>query len=356
MTRLVLVAVLVARIAAASPTGPSSPAPTPNALRGPPAGFALPSDAPLLASQSSTPPSDAPPATSQNSTPPSDQPGTPENPLPPFKEEKPPSGPVKVPVASSWPRNDLPVNGWDAVAAGALGVATVVVQFGVPNPSVAKWSETGFDTWVRNGLRISSQSGRDTAALTSDFFVYTLAAAPFINAFFVAGWEHERMDIAWKLAALDAQTLLTVAFVTISLQKLTARERPFVKDCQTNPTLSECSIGSKYASFPSAHTSVAFAAVALECFHHGFLDTSHTGWGAAVCPVTAVVATGTAVLRIAADRHWATDVIAGAVLGGALGYAIPALHLAFASNKEQFAVVTPAISGSYLGLSLAGRF
>ena len=214
---------------------------------------------------------------------------------------------------------------WDGVAAGALGAATIAVQFGVPNPSVAKWSSTGFDDWVRGWLRIPSENGRNAAALTSDFFVYTLAAAPFINAFFVAGWEHERMDVAWKLAALDAETLLTVTFVTLSLQKLTARERPFVKDCQINPSLSECSIGGKYASFPSAHTSVVFAAVALECFHHGFLDTSHTGWGAAVCPVTIVVATGAAILRVAADRHSATDVITRALLGGGLGYAIPAL-------------------------------
>ena len=164
------------------------------------------------------------------------------------------------------------------------------------------------------------------------------------------------MDVAWKLAALDAETLLTVTFVTLSLQKLTARERPFVKECQTDPSLSECSIGGKYASFPSAHTSVAFAAVALECFHHGFLDTTHTGWSGAVCPVTIVVATGTAVLRVAADRHWATDVITGALLGGGLGYAIPALHLVFASNKDSTAVVTPAISSSYLGVSIAGRF
>jgi len=68
------------------------------------------------------------------------------------------------------------------------------------------------------------------------------------------------------------------------------------------------------------------------------------------------VATGTALLRVAADRHWATDVIAGAVLGGTLGYAIPALHIAFASNKDSTAVLTPAISPEYLGLSLAGRF
>ena len=262
------------------------------------------------------------------------------------------------PTAAPWPRQELPVDVlWDGVAAGVLGAATLVVQFGVPNPSQPNWtSSNGFDDWVRGWLKISSESGRNTAAFTSDVFVYTLAAAPFINAFFVAGWEHERMDVAWKLAALDAETLLTVTFVSLSLQKIIKRERPFVKDCQTNPSLSECSIGGKYASFPSAHTSVVFAAVALECFHHGFLDTSHTGWGAAVCPVTIAVATGTAILRVAADRHWATDVIAGAVLGGALGYAIPALHIAFASKKESVAVITPAISSSYLGLSIAGRF
>src|SRR4029077_11922606 len=143
------------------------------------------------------------------------------------------------------------------------------------------------------------------------------------------------MDVAWKLAALDAETLLTVTFVSLSLQKLTARERPFLEQCKTQPGLSECSIGGKFASFPSAHTSVVFAAVALECFHHGFLDTSHSGWGGAVCPVTIVVATGTAVLRIAADRHWATDVITGALLGGTLGYAIPALHIAFAGDSKK---------------------
>ena len=324
MSRVPLILLLVARSAMAWSQEPS-PAPVPDVPR---AAAAAPGDA-----------------------------GQPDvTPAVPVTAATPQTSPV-TPAVAPWPRQELPVNVlWDGVAAGVLGAATIAVQFGVPNPSVAKWSSTGFDDWVRGWIKISSDGGRTTAAITSDVFVYTLAAAPFINAFFVAGWEHERMDVAWKLAALDAQTLLTVTLVTLSLQKITARERPFVKDCQTNPSLSECSIGGKYASFPSAHTSVAFAAVALECFHHGFLDTSHTGWGAAVCPVTIVVATGTALLRVAADRHWATDVIAGAVLGGTLGYAIPALHIAFADNKDQTAIITPAVSSSYLGLSIAGRF
>src|SRR5262249_54310162 len=88
------------------------------------------------------------------------------------------------PTAASWPRQELPVNAlWDGVAVGVLGAATLVVQFGVPNPSQPKSGSTGFDDWVRGWLKISSEGGRNTAALTSDVFVFTLAAAPFVNAF-----------------------------------------------------------------------------------------------------------------------------------------------------------------------------
>ena len=241
------------------------------------------------------------------------------------------------------------------MAAGALGAATIAVQFGVPNPSVAKWSSTGFDDWVRGWLRIPSENGRNAAALTSDFFVYTLAAAPFINAFFVAGWEHERMDVAWKLAALDAETLLTVTFVTLSLQKLTAGNAPSSRIARSTLAVRVqhrrevrlVSERSHLGGVRGGGAGVLPPRIPRHLAHR---------LGAAVCPVTIVVATGTAILRVAADRHWATDVITGALLGGGLGYAIPALHLVFAENKDRTAVLTPAISSSYLGVSIAGRW
>jgi len=262
--------------------------------------------------------------------------------------------PPAAPTVEPWPKHDFSIGVWDAVASGALVAGVVTVQFGVQSPSEPKWGSTGFDDWVRGWLRIKGEGGRTAAATTSDVLVYTLAAAPFLSAFLVAGVEHERMDVAWKLAALDAETLLTALFVSLSLQKITARGRPFLPVCQSNPTYAECTSGTPNASFPSGHTTVVFAAVSLECFHHGFLETSHTGWGAAACPVTVVAATVTGILRIAADRHWATDVIAGALLGGAIGYAVPALHLAF--GEEKTAILTPSVSPSYLGLTLAGRF
>lgn len=277
-------------------------------------------------------------------------------PAKPVPAQPQPDKAAKTPEAPPWPAHGLPtVGAWDIVATGGLIGALTVVQFGVPAPTQASWAGNGFDDWVRSGLRLSGEGGRVVAGTTSDVFVFVLTAFPLLNAMLVAGAEHERWDIAWRLVVLDVETLTTATLAAISLQKMTRRERPFVQECQTNPNLSDCTPGGRYQSFPSAHTTLVFAAVALECFHHGYLDTSHTGWGAAACPATVSVATITAVLRVMADRHWATDVLAGAVLGGAIGVAIPLLHLAVAKGQTP-TVVTPAIGPGMLGLSIAGRF
>jgi membrane-associated phospholipid phosphatase len=277
--------------------------------------------------------------------------------VPPATETSAPlAATAPTPAAPAWPAHGLPTVGtWDFVATGGLVGALTIVQFGIPAPTQPKWGGNGFDNWVRNGLRLSSESGRQAASTTSDVFAYALTALPILNATLVAGAEHERWDIAWRLVLLDAETMLTATLAAVSLQHLTARERPFVQECATNPNLSDCATGSKYQSFPSGHTTLVFTAVALECFHHGYLDTAHTGWGAAACPVTVTIATMTAVLRVMADRHWATDVLAGALLGGSIGLAIPLIHIAVAKGQSP-TVVTPILSPSMMGLSVAGRW
>jgi len=290
----------------------------------------------------------------------SEQPGTAPAPTAPAEPTTPgTTGGPPAPAQPPWPAHGVPpVGTWDIVATGALAAGALTVQFAIPSPTVPKWTDqNGFDTGIRDALRVSGESGRQAMATTSDVLVYALIAAPFLNATLVAGVEHERWDVAWRLMVLDAETILVATTITLSLQKITARERPFAAECRTHPDpqSADCSLGGKYSSFPSGHTTAAFAAVALECFHHGYLDTSHTGWGAAACPVTVVAAIGTGILRIAADRHWATDIVVGATIGGLVGYAVPALHL-LGSSQEPGVVVTPTISGSSLGLTLAGRF
>jgi PAP2 superfamily protein len=238
------------------------------------------------------------------------------------------------------------------VATAALAGGLAVVDLGVPSPSQPGWTATnGFDDWVRGGLRISSPGGRTAAATTSDVLSVSLLALPFLEAFLTSGNEPGSSDLAWRKAAIDAETLLTVGIAALSIQKITARQRPYVLSCASDSSAPECSGGGRFTSFPSGHSSVAFAVVALECFHR---DELGPGWAPA-CPLAVTAATVTGVLRIASDRHWATDVLAGAALGLALGYTVPALHLALGAREAPL-VVAPAISPGFLGASLAGRF
>lgn len=72
-------------------------------------------------------------------------------------------------------------------------------------------------------------------------------------------------------------------------------------------------------SFFSGHSSLAFASATTIGFlasyrHDPMQDGSVSGMS---------LATTTGILRIVADKHWASDVIVGAVVGSSLGIAIP---------------------------------
>lgn len=98
-----------------------------------------------------------------------------------------------------------------------------------------------------------------------------------------------------------AVTVTSGAFVvgaTYGLKYLVRRERPD---------------GSGFDSFPSGHAAIAFWGAEIVRSEYGW------GWGAGAY----AVAGGVAALRLIHDKHWATDILAGAAIGfvGArLGY------------------------------------
>lgn len=76
-------------------------------------------------------------------------------------------------------------------------------------------------------------------------------------------------------------------------------------------------------SFPSGHAALAFAAAAA------YASVSHrrgaTGRGTETA-LLFTAAAATAVLRVAARRHFPTDVAAGALMGGLIGWVVPAVY------------------------------
>ena len=90
-----------------------------------------------------------------------------------------------------------------------------------------------------------------------------------------------------------------------------------------------------YGSFISGHTSGAFcAAVFLSVAYSDIYGRSK--WSKIIWITSLASAATTGFLRYDAGRHYPTDVIAGAIAGGLIGYAIPYLHKKQSKNINLF--------------------
>ncbi len=99
-------------------------------------------------------------------------------------------------------------------------------------------------------------------------------------------------------------------------------------------------------SFPSGHTSVAFTNAALLYYEYKDSNLWYAGSGF-------LFATATGILRIANNRHYTSDVLAGAGIGLASGLIVsywnPFKSVSFGKKKKTTAFVYPQI-GSQIGL------
>jgi len=78
-------------------------------------------------------------------------------------------------------------------------------------------------------------------------------------------------------------------------------------------------------SFPSGHASVAFAAAAAYASIQHRRGAARRGQRGATAVLLSAAAS-TALLRVAARRHFPTDVAAGALLGSAVGWLVPSVY------------------------------
>jgi membrane-associated phospholipid phosphatase len=191
-------------------------------------------------------------------------------------------------------------------------------------PATCRWCEPlAFDGAMRDAL-----VWRDTGR--ADWMSYTTVGG--VAAVGVA--ELRSSDDALDLAesALAAVTAGQIAKFTVG------RERPFVHFAAPGRVHEN----DDDVSFFSSHTALAFSlattAGVLASRHHDRLAPWIWGGG-----MTLAAATG--YLRIAADRHWTTDVLVGAAAGAAAGWLVPKLH-------EHDLSVVPTASG----VALTGTF
>jgi membrane-associated phospholipid phosphatase len=193
---------------------------------------------------------------------------------------------------------------------GALYVASLPLEKAwAPDP--CKWCEpTTLDRRVREALVwddvVTARGLSHTAAF---------ALSPIVTGGLVLLYTPpEAAELIDNVVPI-AEAMMATLWVTRAVKILAGRQRPYAhfgvpEDEEDN------------VSFPSGHTSRAFsvaAAAAVVAHERGYASEPYViGAGAAIG-----VAAG--YLRIAADRHYITDVVAGAALGTAVGFAVPFL-------------------------------
>ncbi|RYY09175.1 MAG: phosphatase PAP2 family protein [Cytophagaceae bacterium] len=162
-----------------------------------------------------------------------------------------------------------------------------------------------------------------------------LIFAPYLElgAVALAGVESRNDRINTLLIIAKGEAIMLAS--TFAVKYLSREERPD---------------GSDNLSFPSGHTAQAFLAASI--VHTEFRDKSQLyGIGAYA------LATSVGVLRMVNDKHWQSDVVAGA------GFGILSAHLAYLTHRNRWGRksigrdvgVVPTFYGSTPGLSITWR-
>ena len=185
------------------------------------------------------------------------------------------------------------------------------LKFGVGSAAVVL---TGvfLDQPVQEASQRSRTPGRDDFATTAQRFgaEYSWAVLGGYAVFGLAAKDREAMNVAVDgvLASLFATGIATPV-----LKFAVGRARP------------DADLGNHYftpfsnrdASFPSGHTTQAFAVASVIAAHDSHLWVKIVAYG---------IAGTVGLARIEQNEHWASDVVAGAILGTVIGNAVVILN------------------------------
>lgn len=214
--------------------------------------------------------------------------------------------------------NDLPVLGTSAVLFG-LGIWA---DGSAPNnrPFILEEVQTLDPLDINEFDRSATRRYSPQAAKISDIFMYSAVVAPLSLTLTDMG-SKEPLTVT----AMHLETLLLNGGVTYLMKNLFRRTRPFVYNDDARIPDSLRLSRTARRSFPSGHTSTAFASMVFLATVYGKMnpDSSSKNLVWAGCLATAGM---TGYLRYAAGYHYPSDILAGAALGAFAGWLVPQLH------------------------------
>lgn len=206
----------------------------------------------------------------------------------------------------------------DTISAGALFTGALVISLGGDAPA-SPWRQAGpIDEAFAHDFSLVNARARRRASVAS-YVLGGLALSMPVSDIAVALADNP--EVAANLAQVTTLSFASVTFVTSFLKYAVLRTRPNAGECQTP----SCA-ASRYRSFPSGHSSLAFTGASLSCTYH--LRVGIYGSRAAdiaACGASLALAFTTAILRMVARKHYLSDVLIGGALGVLAGWVLPSL-------------------------------
>lgn len=167
----------------------------------------------------------------------------------------------------------------------------------------------------------------DGADAASDVLLLTMLGAPFAYAGVRSGIDDgldQPADAFGRSAAVSFQALGAVMLATNVLKLVVRRPRPLTYDAGFSRE--ERFDGDARLSFPSGHTSLAFGTATVIAIM-AEREVRDPGLRAALIAGSFGAATATGYFRIAARKHFLTDVLAGAALGAGVAALVAGLQV-----------------------------
>ena len=218
-----------------------------------------------------------------------------------------------------WVRSDANRDLYNGVAFALIGGA---VSLG--GNAGQRWSAVNsFDDNARSDFRLKKPGARRRADLASDItLVSSLAVLPVLSIG-VQQYRTGDCEESWDMATDFVEAFGLSLMLSESIKLAAGRVRPFDRECGPDaPSDASCRGADRFKSFVSGHSTLAATGAGLTCAY----SVKRQAWGtspmarAMPCAVGSTLAAATAALRVTADRHWLTDVLAGLAIGGTVGW------------------------------------
>jgi membrane-associated phospholipid phosphatase len=276
-----------------------------------------------------------------------------------------------LPASGAYAQGTVESRGWqyrrfdaiDAAVTAAGASIVIAATFVWPPSGNARWNGgILFDDGVRDEIRAESRSGRDNARLVGDVLYIGGGLYPIVVDGFVALVVRQDSDLAAQMLLIDLEAYAVAGALLTGSERMFARARPSAEPCSDDSGYEAfCGEPDSASSMISGHTGIVATSAGLLCAHHQYLGLyGSPAADATICGIGIGMAIGTGVARTINDRHYASDVIAGWLVGGSIGYLLPVLRFygpgPVKSDRARMFTVLPTATPTSAGAELVGLF